>query len=247
MIVPITPYYSDSSVTIYHADCREILSAHQFSCDCVITDPPWGLGELQGTTSKQRNRNSYASFDDDEENVISCIIPLVVSAIQSCGGRGLVFCGVRCMFKYPQPRAVGGFYQPAAVGMSPWGFAGYNPVLFYGKDPRDGRGQSSVMSVLTEGPSCKDHPCSKPLKAMTWAVGKGTLDGESILDPFMGSGTTLRAAKDMGRKAIGIEIEERYCEIAADRCRQEVMALEFPISHHPKQEELDLGKPTEIW
>jgi len=109
--------------------------------------------------------------------------------------------------------------------MSPWGFAGFNPVLFYGKDPRDGKGQSSVMTTLTGPPSCVEHPCSKPYVAMTWMVAKATLDGETVLDPFMGSGTTLVAAKNLGRKAIGIEIEERYCEIAAKRLSQEVLPL----------------------
>ena len=69
------------------------------------------------------------------------------------------------------------------------------------------------------------HPCSKPMKEWTWLLNKVSLEGETILDPFMGSGTTLRAAKDLGRKAIGIEIEERYCEIAVKRLAQEVMAL----------------------
>ena len=129
------------------------------------------------------------------------------------------------MWDYPHPRAVGGFYQPAAVGMSPWGFAGFNPVLFYGKDTRDGKGQSSVMTVLTAPPSCDEHPCSKPDPAMRWMVNKATLENETVLDPFMGSGTTLRAAKDLQRHAIGIEIEERYCEIAAKRMGQEVLNL----------------------
>lgn len=67
------------------------------------------------------------------------------------------------------------------------------------------------------------HPTEKPQGVMRWSIeqSKGTV----ILDPFMGSGTTLRAAKDLGRKAIGIEIEERYCEIAARRLGQEVLAL----------------------
>ncbi|KKK85110.1 hypothetical protein LCGC14_2776570, partial [marine sediment metagenome] len=71
------------------------------------------------------------------------------------------------------------------------------------------------------------HPCSRALGHFRWLVSWWSLPGETILDPFMGSGTTLRAAKDLGRKAIGIEIEERYCEIAAKRCSQSVMRLEI--------------------
>ena len=69
------------------------------------------------------------------------------------------------------------------------------------------------------------HPCPKPVEWMLWLVKWVSLEDETILDPFMGSGTTLVAAKQLGRRAIGIEIEERYCEIAANRLRQEV--LEF--------------------
>jgi site-specific DNA-methyltransferase (adenine-specific) len=71
----------------------------------------------------------------------------------------------------------------------------------------------------------KQHPTQKPLEVMTWCINQAPDGCVSILDPFMGSGTTLRAAKDLGRKAIGIEIEERYCEIAAKRMQQEVLAL----------------------
>lgn len=70
-----------------------------------------------------------------------------------------------------------------------------------------------------------DHPCPRPLDAMKYLTMILSQVGDLILDPFMGSGTTLRAAKDLGRKAIGIEIEEKYCEVAAKRMAQMVMEL----------------------
>jgi site-specific DNA-methyltransferase (adenine-specific) len=216
------PYYSHAGITIYNADCRLILPTLP-KCDLLLTDPPYGLGKLSGTTSIERNRNDYASYDDTEENILAIIIPAIRAALDVCGGRGMITCGVRCMFFYPRPVSVGGFYQPAAVGMSHWGFASFNPILFYGKDPRAGKGQTSgVMTTLTERSSDDRHPCAKPYGAMTWMVNKGSLEGETILDPFTGIGTTLVAAKNLGRKAIGIEIEEKYCEIAAKRLSQEV-------------------------
>jgi len=84
---------------------------------------------------------------------------------------------------------------------------------------------SALISVPTVGPEDRQHVTEKPaqlLRALLQVVGPGSL---TILDPFMGSGTTLRAAKDLGHRAIGIEIEERYCEIAAKRLGQEVLAL----------------------
>ena len=81
------------------------------------------------------------------------------------------------------------------------------------------------MISSTAAANANGHPCPKPLKTMKWAVNLGSEPNDTILDPFMGSGTTLRAAKDLGRKAIGIEIEEAYCEIAANRMAQEVFAF----------------------
>ena len=80
---------------------------------------------------------------------------------------------------------------------------------------------------IREGGEARNgHPTQKPLELIKWAIEQAPPECMTILDPFMGSGTTLRAAKDLGRKCIGIEIEEKYCEIAAKRLAQEVLCLE---------------------
>ena len=99
----------------------------------------------------------------------------------------------------------------------------WEPILAYGFKGNT-FGVDGVTVNIT--PQAIDHPCPKPLKLFTWLIGQVGGVGDTILDPFMGSGTTLRAAKDLGRKAIGIEIEERYCEIAAQRMSQSVMAFD---------------------
>jgi DNA modification methylase len=121
--------------------------------------------------------------------------------------------------------------------MSPWGFAGYNPVLFYGKDPRDGKGQNSTMTTLTDRPEACDHPCPKPLSAMNWMVEKASLRGHVIIDPFMGSGTTGVAAVKLGRKFIGIEISEKYFDIACKRIQDAVDRPDMFIAPIVKQKQ----------
>lgn len=225
--------------SVVQGDCLELMKQLPDGCvDALITDPPWGLGELSGTTSKARARNTYDSFEDTEDYVKCVAVPAVALALQKANGRGLVTPGCRCMFFYERPRSIGGFYQPAAVGMSPWGFAGYNPVLFYGKDPRDGKGQSSVMTTLTDIPEHNGHPCPKPDKAMLWMVAKGTVEGETIIDPFAGSGTTCIAAAKLGRHFLGFEISSAYCEIA----RKKIVEVEAqPTLFEPKPEQLTFG------
>jgi site-specific DNA-methyltransferase (adenine-specific) len=100
--------------------------------------------------------------------------------------------------------------------------------LAYGRDPYLAASLGSRPDTLNkyEKSEINGHPVPKPLGVWKWLMTRGSVNtGETILDPFMGSGTTLRAAKDLGRKAIGIELEERYCEIAARRCAQEVLDL----------------------
>ena len=121
------------------------------------------------------------------------------------------------MWLYPEPDTLGGFFQPAAVGMNRWGFANFNPVLFYGKDPRAGKAVSKTVLTVTEGPSCDEHPCAKPLRPMEWLVDRVSLPGSAILDPSMGSGTTGVACATQGRAFVGIELDPGYFDTACRR------------------------------
>lgn len=221
-------------MTIYHGDCREVLI--DLVADVAITDPPYGIG-LMTKTSDYRNGAAFDQgeslkasvlYADDPEHVRSLIGGVMPLLLSMCD-RALIFPGPRMLYAYPEPTGIGGVFTPNGAGRSPWGFQCLHPILFYGRDPylADGKG-SHPNGFKDEQPNPEhfDHPCPKPLKWMRWAVMRASRDGEVVLDPFMGTGTTLRAAKDLGRKAIGIEIEERYCEIAATRCGQEVLPLE---------------------
>ena len=115
---------------------------------------------------------------------------------------------------------------PAGAGIGRWGFTCFHPVLLYGKRPSSALYPCGIESFDTSEQN--GHPCPKPLRWMKWAVALASKEDETILDPFMGSGTTLVAAKNLGRRAIGIEIDEKYCEIAAKRLSQEVFNFEVP-------------------
>jgi site-specific DNA-methyltransferase (adenine-specific) len=103
----------------------------------------------------------------------------------------------------------------------------WDPVIFWGLlPPRKTANRDWYLCQSSDMSTQKyDHPSPRRLDVTKYIVCIGTENGDLICDPFMGSGTTLRAAKDLTRRAIGIEIEERYCEIAARRCAQEVLAL----------------------
>jgi site-specific DNA-methyltransferase (adenine-specific) len=129
------------------------------------------------------------------------------------------------MWLLPPPDALGGIFVAAAVGLNKWGWSNLIHCLLYGVAPGLGKGVKPTAIAKTAIAEKNGHPVVKPLPWILWAVGLGSTVTDTILDPFMGSGTTLRAAKDLGRRAIGIEIEEKYCEIAAKRLSQEVLPL----------------------
>lgn len=221
----VTPYYEQDGITIWHADCRDVL--HGLSTYVLACDPPYGV-EL-GTGDARGNKHglakaSYASYADTIQEFRDIVIPAMTAAIQGCV-RGAVFVGKHVTL-WPEPAAYGGIYCPATTGRNKWGYSNLAPVYFYGAHPTLHKGATHTVIVSTESSERNGHPCPKPIGWMRWLVGRVALPGELVLDPFMGSGTTLVAAKALGCRAIGIEIEERYCEIAAKRLSQRVLSFE---------------------
>lgn len=212
----MTPYYADDSVTIYHGDCREILPTIEVP-DLVLTDPPYGMAYRHGA------RKGGVRFGMDEQSIVGDDEPFDPSHLM----------------KYQRLIVWGGNHfadrLPPSKGWLVW-------------DKRDGtpsNDQSDVELAWTniftvarvfsarwsgahrtgrEQAEGRFHVNQKPVALMGWCLrlagGEGT-----VLDPYMGSGSTLVAAKEHGRRAIGIELDERHCEVAASRLSQETLGL----------------------
>jgi len=233
------PYYDDGQITIYHADCRDILPhLAPGSVDLVLTDPPYGVQYV--TAWRSRDDPLVAKIANDESlNIVCDAMPLLDRLLKED----------RHAYAFASPMKIG----EAAAILSEWwqvknllvwdkGDAGtvgdleagygvnWEGIVYASKGRRPLNGKRPRTIYRYEWSSTRDpvHPTVKPIGLLSWLVSKSSNDGELILDPFMGSGTTLRAAKDLGRRAIGIEIEERYCEIAVRRLQQAVLPLDIP-------------------
>ena len=219
----MTPYYSHGGIVIYNADCRDVLPTLA-TVDLVLTDPPYGISGASGIGGK-RNKGAYTSaFEDTPDYIASVVVPVIASLVERVPCVVLTP-GNANLSAYPQPDSFGVFYQPAAVGMQTFGNVDAQPIFYYGT-AGGGRLGKACSWVLTETPEKNGHPCPKPFLAWKRLLANIAKPGQTVLDPFMGSGTTLVAAKDMGHPAIGIELDERYCEIAARRLQQEALPLE---------------------
>lgn len=227
------PYYEHAGVRIYNCDCRDWLADVPacFRVDAVITDPPYGvrLGEQKSAFEQRPGhlaKARYASYDDTEENFDAIILPGIIHSLD-IATRGLVFMSMRQFRKLPPWDWIGCVFNAAGAGRSNWGFTTHHLCALYGSAPNLAKGCKPTGIISGDLAESNGHNCPKPYEWMTWAVQLASLAGETVLDPFCGSGTTLLAAKNLARKAIGIEIEERYCEIAAKRLAQEVLPLEM--------------------
>jgi site-specific DNA-methyltransferase (adenine-specific) len=212
-------------VTLYCGDCLEVLpTLAAGSVDAVVTDPPYGVN-LSAKRAKQRGggvtaRDGQYSCEDTPEYVER----VVIAAIQRCrqiARAVVVMPGVRNLWRYPEADDIGCFYSASGTGMSRWGFTCMQPILYYGKDPYLakclGSRPNSCGKVYPNDANQQEHPCAKPIQMMRWLVERASLQGMTVLDPFMGSGTTLVACVEAGRPGIGIEIERAYFDIAVRR------------------------------
>ena len=202
-------------------DCREVLPKLPHA-DAVLTDPPYGVSLGKRANNQRFDRKRYASFDDTPEaakQLALDVFPLLNAE------RIAMTPGVKNMWAWPQPTHVGSFFSPSSSGCNSWGFSCWQPIFFYGKDPYGGTGSRPDSFMSVKAAEKLNHPCVKPLSQWLWLLNRCTLDSELVADPFLGSGTTLVAAKRLGRRAIGIEIEEKYCEIAANRLASEPMPM----------------------
>lgn len=209
------PYYARDGITIYHGDCREILPALP-KVDLVLTDPPYGISHP--TNYKSRKRAALAACTD---------YPPVVGDDRPFDPTPLL--------RWPCILWGANYYADKLPPVSGW--------LVWDKLRPDDLDQSTCElawsnfvkgcrrfaylwnGCMRAGDDALFHPTQKPEALMGWCLSLRWTPEGTVLDPYMGAGATLVAAKRHGRKAIGIEIEERYCEIAANRLAQGV--LEF--------------------
>jgi hypothetical protein len=222
----VTPYYDDGQITIYHADCRDVLpTIASGSVDLVLTDPPYGINYTSGMTGHNGGTALPGIAGDNDTSLRD----YVLAAIEC---PAIVF-GTWKVARPAGCRAVLIWDKGDHVGMGdlslPWK-PNTEEVYVIGSGFTGHRGTSVLRfpapvtwNSVTHG---RAHPHEKPVSLLRELLSKHP--GPTILDPFMGSGTTLRAAKDLGRRAIGIEIDERYSEIAARRLQHAVLPMEVP-------------------
>lgn len=206
----VKPYYERGGITIYHGKCEDVLPTLEAgSVDLVLTDPPYGVNKAEWDQSFPTDWMHEASRVSRKA---IAVMPGVDNILR------LPFSVGEHVYRWTLS-----VHLTNGMARGRMGFGNWIPVVVYAKpDVSLHRHQQDAGAVAVVG-AMPDHPSPKPLRAMTWVLSR--FDVGSVLDPFMGSGTTLRAAMDLGMSAIGCEIEERYCEIAARRLQQQVLPL----------------------
>lgn len=222
------PYWSDGRITLYHGDCREV--TEWLAADVLVTDPPYGAKWKSGQTSyTARNARVESVRGDESTQVRDDVLTLW------CGRGSAVVFGT---WRLPRPAGVthrliwhkhrtppgvrGAAYYPAEeeIYLIGGGWTGkpiQNVITTY-------EWRASAPGFVARS----GHPTPKPEALMDVLVSK--CPPGVIADPFVGSGSTLVSARNLGREAIGVEVEERHCETTARRLEQEMLGLDVPVS-----------------
>jgi len=206
------PYYEKDGLVIYNVDCREILP-HLPQVDLVLTDPPYGIDYQSAWRTEWQRKDKIAG--DNE-------FPLWIFDLCNPSVAMFVWCRWDILPKLPTPKSFI-VWDKLVHGMGDleheFGRRWEGCAFYPGGKHRFIKRPVDVITAQRIQPDKLTHPNEKPIGAISPLI---QAHEGNVLDPFMGSGTTLVAAKELGRKAIGIEIEEKYCEIAAKRLAQEV-------------------------
>lgn len=218
------PYYADELVVLYHGDCREILPSLE-PVDLVLTDVPYGVSYI---SNNNIGRGTRPITNDGARLSVALtrqVVPLLRTNHILWFTRWDVWPDVWYELGawYPlRGMLIWDKGDPGMGDLTHWG-PSYEMIASAGSGAIVGGRDQSVLRYNKPPSADRFHPTEKPAALLRYLIGK--LDAKTVLDPFAGSGSTLVAAKFLGRRSVGIEIEERYCEIAAKRLSQGVLAL----------------------
>jgi site-specific DNA-methyltransferase (adenine-specific)/modification methylase len=206
LVVLPRPYYEQDGITIYCGDNRQLLPLVE-PCDLLLTDPPYGIGFASQPTTGQRQRKMKAvQWDDEPADEWVLMLARKLCRMQIIfGGNYYALPVSRCWLSWYKPDA------PPSMGNVEYAWTNLD------KNSR----QISQSIAATNGERV-GHPTQKPLRVINWAM-QYAGESRTVLDPWMGSGTTLVAAKLAGLRAVGIEINRSYCDAAVRRLSQGVL------------------------
>jgi site-specific DNA-methyltransferase (adenine-specific) len=221
------PSLTIGTCTLYQGDARHIVPLLPTPWDALVTDPPYGVsfsgkGAHQSGTHQVKRHDTYLTYDDTPENFAAVILP-TLKAVLARSRAGGIFCGSQQLTTLNLLGQVGGTFLANGCGVGKWGFECFMHVVLCGSDPYLAAGLGSrptgKAGLRGNGNDANTvaHPCAKPLEAMAWAVDRVSLPGQTIIDPFMGSGTCGVACVHGGRPFVGIELDPTYFRLACER------------------------------
>lgn len=212
----IKPYYEQDGITIYHGDCRDILPQLE-PVDLVLTDPPYGIDYQSAWRTEWQRKPKIVGDMEFPLWIFDAVTPDIAM---------MVWCRWDILPILPKPKSFIVWDKGVhSMGDLEHEFGRqWEAVAFYpGANHRFTRRPIDIIRAMRVSPERLLHPNEKPISAIVPLITCHA--ATTILDPFMGSGTTLVAAQQLHRKAIGIEIEEKYCQIACKRLAQGVLPI----------------------